>query len=422
MNQEMKNNIIRSILENSGITDDDLRKEFLDKYIDSDIKLKDIERNLDYYIKKDRKKSKKGKVFKDSVKVPRVDKIKYTMYKYNNLSIKTKEEVSISLLENKRYGTSGVYHVLVNGKDRAYLKTSPEKYIDDIDVSISQFGKIFDIEVAKINRVVDNNGGLGILSYDIKKNKQNKYVSLYDAYHDYYSKYKRGEIKNLKWVMELLSLPKTSKDSPLTREDYIKIVIDMGLNILRDQFDVDEIKMKELKKQYLKILVFDYITNQTDRSLGNVNLVVDGDSISFAELYDNGCVFNNDIGDGNIYLLDHICSRESFINAIFKYYYNDIEEYLKIYLNKKNYIEKIDDILKNNLNEDNYKWYFNKVNTNIDKVIELYERYSEKEEIVIEKMRPVDLRLQYGYVKTFSLLLSMLFVLLIITILAQILI
>ena len=181
----MKNNIIRSILENSGITDNDLHKEFLDKYIDSDIKLKDIERNLDYYIKKDRKKSKKGKVFKDSIKVPRVDKIKYTMYKYNNLSIKTKEEVSISLLENKRYGTSGVYHVLVNGKDRAYLKTSPEKYIDDIDVSISQFGKIFDIEVAKINRVIDNNGGLGILSYDIKKNKQNKYESLYDADHDY---------------------------------------------------------------------------------------------------------------------------------------------------------------------------------------------------------------------------------------------
>ena len=419
MDRKTKNNIIRAILDGSGIADDDLKQEFLDKYIDKDIRLKDIERNLDYFIKKDKKKKKKNKTVEQDFNLPLVDKIKYSIYKYNELSIRTKEEIDIKLLDEKTYGTNGVRHVLVNDKDRAYLKTSKEKYVDDIDVSISQFAKIFDIGIADIYRIEDSNGGIGILSYDIRKDDSKDYISLYDAYHDYYSKYKNGYIINLNWVMELLSLPNSSKDNPLIREDHIRIVIDMALNILKDQLNVDEFHIKELRKQYLNILLFDYVTNQSDRSLNNINLVRDGDNISFADLYDNGCVYNEAIGNNNICLLDHICDRDSLIKAIFKYYYSDIENSVKKYLNKKDYIERIDDILKNNLSEDNYKWYFNKINKNIDKVIDLYNNHNEQEDIVVSDAVPVDLSLQYGYVKTFSLLLSSLLALLFIVIIIQ---
>ena len=42
----------------------------------------------------------------------------FCLDKYNNLSIKAKENITIDLLENKKYGTNDVYHVLVNKKDR----------------------------------------------------------------------------------------------------------------------------------------------------------------------------------------------------------------------------------------------------------------------------------------------------------------
>lgn len=418
MDKDLKNNLIRTILEQSGITDEELKQEFLDKYIDSDIKLKDIDRNLEYYIKKDKKK--KEKVKNNNVtpsKVNEVNKaLKYTMYKYNHLSIKVKEDITVKLIDNKKYGTNGVYHVLVNNKDKAYLKSSKVKYIDDIDASLSQIGSIFDIDMAKIYRVEDSHGGCGILSYDIKNKKDARYVSLHDAYTEYYKRYNEGKIYNLKWIMELLSLPKSSKENPLDREDYIKVVIDMGINILRDHFNVSEENIKKLKKQYLRILVFDYVTNQKDRSLGNVNLIFENDQVSFAPLYDNGCVYNEDIGDENIYLLDHICDREKFIKTIFTYYYDDIKEDVKFYLNKKNYMEKVSDILKNNLNETNYKWYYSKVYKNIDHVIFLNRYYEEQPTTKVHEYKPVDLRLQYGYVKTFSLLLTSLLVLLIIVI------
>lgn len=418
MDKELKNNIIRTILEQSGITDEDLKQEFLNKYIDSDVKLKDIDRNLEYFIKKDQKK-KKQKLDNKNIEEKKVEindkKNKYMLYKYNNLSIKAKENITIDLLENKKYGTNDVYHVLVNKKDKAYLKSSKHKYIDDIDVSISQFADVFDVDVTKIYRIEDSNGGTGIISYDIETNDNIKYISLRDAYLEYYQEYNKGKIYNLKWIVELLSLPKTSKDNPLTKIEDVRVVIESGINILKDQFNISEENLKELKKEYLKILLFDFATNQTDRSLNNVNLMFDGNNISFAPLYDNGCVYNKELGDNNIYLLDHICTREAFINAIFKYYFDEIENSVKLYLNKKNYIEKIQDILKNNLNEENYKWYYKKINNNIDYIIKLFSQH-EEEIVKINEYEPVDLRLQYGYVKTFSLLLSSLLFLLIIII------
>ena len=344
--------------------------------------------------------------------------IKYLVYKYSDGPLK-KEAVNIKLLDNRKYGTTGAYHVLVDDKDKAYLKTSKSKYVDDIDISISQFAKYFNIDVTDIYRLEDINGGLGILSYDIRNDDNKRYISLYDAYYNYYSKYKRGEISNLSWAVELLSLPNSSKDNPLKREDYIKIVIDMAINILKDQFNIDDSNIIKLKKQYLRILLFDYFTNQADRSLGNINLVMDDNDVSFAALYDNGCVYNKDIGDNNIFLLDHICDRDSFIRTIFKYYYSDIEDDLKVYLDDSGYIANIESILKSNLSDSNYNWYYKKIVNNIKRLKELYNEH-EEELSEVKNNDLVDLSLQYGYVKTFSLLLSTLLVLLVIVILIQI--
>ena len=342
----------------------------------------------------------------------------YFIYNSNDASGKSK--VNIKLLDNNRYGTSNAYYVLINNRDKAYLKTSKNKYVDDIDVSISQFGSLFGIDITKICKMEDSNSGTGILSYDIKTDTKKQYLSLYDAYFSYYLKYKQGQIRNLKWITELLSLPKGSKEKPLNREEDIKVVIDMAINILKDELNIDDKRIDEVRKQYFRILLFDYFTNQTDRSLGNINLVLDKDKIYFAPLYDNGYVYNEEIGVDNIVLLDYICSRETFIKTMFKYYFRDIKDDIKLYLDKDTYMNKVNNILKINLNKSNYNWYFNIINNNADRIISLYNQYKDIDVEVSEKNTFVDLRLQYGYVRIFSVLLSTLFVLLIIVILLRI--
>lgn len=393
-NQNEKNDIIKFMLDESSITDKKIKEEFLNRYLNSDIDLRFIQHDLEKL----------------------EGNIKLKTYKIFGTSGKL-QNIKIDLLEEKKYGTSGVYHVLVNNKYKAYLKSSPIKYVDDIDLSISEISKYFHVEVAKVFRVVDSNNRKGILSFDIRTKEDVDYVSLSDVYLDYYRDYKAGLITNLKYITELLSLPKTTKEAPLVREDYIKIVIDMGINILKDYFGLSDEQMKSIKKDYINILLFDYITNQTDRSLENINLEFYGDKVSFAPLYDNGCVYNEEIGKNNICLLDFICNRQAVIKTLFKYYYKEISENISLYLNRDNYISNIERVIKKNLSEKNAKWYLSLLNRNINQLVLLNNRYNKrlaKKETSVN----VDLSLQFGYVKTFSLLVSLLLVLLFIVIFA----
>lgn len=396
---DTRNQIINFMVDRSGITDEKVKEELLATYLNSDIDLQLIADELEKY--KKHKVSNKSKVYK--------------LHKSNG----TTQDINIQLLEKNKYGTSGVYHVLVDNKDKAYFKSSAIKYIDDVDLSISEISNIFHVKVAKIYRVSNEDGRSGILSYDIKTIEDASYRSLGDVYREYYSKYKAGKVTNLKWITELLSLPKTSKDKPLVREDYIKVVIDMGINILKDHMNLSDKQLKKIKKDYINILLFDYITNQADRSLDNINLVFDEDKVSFAPLYDNGNVYNEEIGVGNTCLLDYICSRQAVLKTLFKYYYDEISENIDRYRNKDEYMDRVEKVIKKNLNEKNSAWYLNLFYRNVEQVILLYKQQKELKSNKVVK-EEVNLSLQYGYVKAFSLLLSMLLVLLFIVILATV--
>ena len=392
MEKQTKNDIIYSMVDDYGLSGS-VREQFLDRFLDSDVDLVEIDNALAKY----------------------KEEFQYTMYKWDNG--KTEEEsISIQVIDDKKYGTSGVYHVLVNNDRKAYLKSSPKTYVDDVDVCISKLGKVFGVDTAEINKVVDVSGGQGILSFDIKTNDNAKYVSLNEAFVDYYKEYSKGRIKNLKWITELLSLPDSSKDEPFTREDYIKTVIDMGINILQDYFELPDEQVDKLSKQYVNILLFDYVTNQSDRSLDNVNLVFNGNEVDFAPLYDSGRVYDEKIGKENIFLLDHVCNRQAVIKTLFKYYYDDIKDNIDMYVHKDECIDEINSILKDNLSDKNFSWYYRLINKNLDQVTMLNNRYS----VVKKKAKvaiPMEVALQYGYVKTFSVLLSSLLALLLIVVL-----
>ena len=379
MDKVLKQTTIKSLIDNIVINNKFLKIEDIEalkkKFISSDKKLKDIENQINYEVSKLEKKynkslkqekAKSKAEIKDNKKSVDEDIVEYTMYTYQKEGVSSSKKVKIEKMHLGDDDYTKPVHVTVNDSIKGYLKLNSSNLVDSVDLALSVMGKYLGVNVTGIYKVEDNKKNTGILSIDIfnDKIKDNKTIGAIinknyakSLTNDYYSG----------WVKELISLPESDKDHVIEDEMSLKTLIDLGYNIVFEEYDMTEEEKSKFKKDYLNMIIFDFITNQMDRNSENVGIIVDKkDKVSLAPLYDNGCVIDEEhLNKNSTRFLMKIVNREKLIKVLIKYYMDEVKDFVYKFINNKEVNNNIMNIINTYLTEKDSVWYSGIVDLNI---------------------------------------------------------
>ncbi len=386
MDQELKSITIKSLIENLAINNKFLTYkdiEFLkNKFVTSSKKLKDIENQIKYEISKLEKKKaqqqrqeqhKISKAEKQEESLETID-TEYTLFNYESRGISSSKKVQIESLHLGENDLTQPRHVIVNNNFKGYLKMKDIDLVDDVDLAISQIGKLLNVDVTDIYRIEDSHHNRGILSIDIlnKDIQENKTVGA--IINENY----RNVLTNKKyyaWAKELISLPESDKNNVIKDEISLKTLIDLGYAIIFEEYpNMTEQEKNEYKKKYFKMLVFDFLTNQLDRNSENFGISITKEGkVSLSTLYDNGCVADpENLQQDSMRFMMKICDRTGMIKILFKYYFSDIKDFVEKIVGNKYLQEKMEAIIDIYLSEDDALWYKGVVDLNLKIIKKLY--------------------------------------------------
>lgn len=386
MDQELKSITIKSLIENIAIDNKFLTAkdiEFLkNKFINSNKRLRDIENQIKYEISKLEKKSiqkakqeKKQEINeqKQEKQVESITNNEYTLFSYESRGITSSKKVKIEKTHFGEDDLSKPMHVIVNNTLKGYLKMKDDSLIDDVDLAVSQIGKLLDVKVTDIYRIEDSAHNKGILSIDILNDQIKENRTIGSIINSHYNHILTGE-KYASWIKELISLPESNKENVIEDEISLKTLIDLGYMIIFEEYpNMSEQEKTEYKQKYFEMLVFDFLTNQLDRNSENFGISISQDGkISISALYDNGCVVDFDnLDENSSRFMMKICNRSALLRVLFKYYFSDIKGFVEKIIGK-DIQTKIENIIDIYLDENDALWYKGVVDYNLKVLKKIY--------------------------------------------------
>ena len=248
--------------------------------------------------------------------------------------------------------------VTVNNTFKGYQKHTQ---VDDIEIAICQLGKALNFDIVEEYRV-----------YNQSKQKDSviiKNIINEDEFYDIENLHKRfnkliaaGKLKKESWIENSEDLKVAN-----TKDDY-KTVIDYGLNIIKSLPSMLEEDYKEMEKKYFDMLIFDSLINQSERNFVDYGILCDKQTkrYKYAPLFDN--VFPSILKNNDVFSFNGIlCNRYELMECLFYNYYDKIKDRVEYLLNNKQKILlNISNILKHNLEYNNYAMVMNNIITNIN--------------------------------------------------------
>lgn len=405
MDQELKSITIKSLIENLTINNKYLTKEDISylqkKFITSSKRLKDIENQINYEIAKLEKKrihkeKQQQKIKEDDIKEEiKNDNIseEYSLFSYEKIGISSSKKVKIEKVHLGEQQANKPVHVIVNNKIKGYLKMKDNGLIDIIDLTISQIGKLLDVSVTDIYRVEDEKHNKGILSVDILNDKIISNKTIGEIINSHYNKV-LTENTYPSWIRQLLSLPSSDDKQVISDEVSLKTLIELPLDIIYEEYkDMTQDDKDTYKKAYFKMLIFDYLTNQLDRNSENFGISITKENkVILSPLYDNGCVIDTDnLEENTMRFMMKVCDRSAFIQVLFKYYFDEIKEFVIRCTQDREVMHKIDTIIDTYLDENDALWYKGVIDLNRKQMIKWYKKKIEE---------PKEKLSSSGYVRT----------------------
>lgn len=285
--------------------------------------------------------------------------IQNSSYKLNN----AKEIVIQS--KSKDFDISTGEEIFKNVSYQAFIKSSIDSYKDDLDIINSEIADLLDISASKVYRVETNNNLLGIVNICDKSENENQ-INLDILVNNLIKLIKQKNITLTSWLKDYFSLPKTDANLLLNSEKDVISVIEMSINTINILFKLSNEEFEKLKSDYIKMIFFDLISNNIDRSFNTYSVITNSDMKfkKLSQIYD----YNNELDNKSYYILNnHYIDKNAMISCLYHKYYSYIKKVSKGLIdNYSLYMESIKLIVDNNINgiyanqiKDNYK-------TNID--------------------------------------------------------
>ena len=265
--------------------------------------------------------------------------------------------------------------IMINNMVPAFLKVSDKDSIAK-EIIMSDIAFLLDIEVSMVYKVTNDRDEEAIISKSVC-NQQELLISMDYVFKKLYQKYSSGISASSNWMTRALQIPESTEENPLTAENDLKELIDMGINSAYEAFNIQDKRPNEFKNKYLSMVLFDYITNQKTRNANDYSIIVNKDTklSRLSPLYSIGNIAEDEIK--TISFNNRIVERNSLINVLYKYYYPYIKELSQcISLHNETYLKSIKLICDFNAKSELADKILTQIKKNIDYIQKLDAQYS----------------------------------------------
>ncbi len=246
---------------------------------------------------------------------------------------------------------------------------------NDYELIMSDIAYLMNIPYAKTYRMFDEKmEPIGIICGSMDK-KNEKFLNLEEAF-----SFIKEESNKFMLKSKVTNYHDRNIKNGITEvfeSSVVKESIDYVLDLFACLPDITEENLEELKGSYLKVKIFEILTNSLNNNLENYGIIINKTekryTYEFAPTY-NKCVTKNerlskDETICNFYIVD----KEDIINILFKNYYKYIKEITNLIIDNNVTMYKIiDKVTKEHLEFEEYKNYKEILKYNFDKFERIY--------------------------------------------------
>lgn len=314
--------------------------------------------------------------------------------------IRHEEPVTFEVFNNFSDGSQLVQlNNSIFGVFKSNSTTSSTMYIDDFDIIKADIAELFDIDHEETKRIVNDDINVGVFTaLNYSKDIETR-ISATTILNHVISYINSGKVpnKDIAWISETFSLPKTEKGKAIKDHTQIENIINLALYALICEIEAQsKAKMNAsqkdlLVKSFIRMILFDYIIGRKHRGLDYYLITtIDGlgmpiwtdahlSPISVSTTLEK----DESVGENEYLLINRHIDRNELIKVLFKKFYNEIKKMAEA-LNdaKKLYKDAINRIIYNNTDINRSQELEKIINTNFDIVTKLQaekERQEHKE-------------------------------------------
>ena len=245
-------------------------------------------------------------------------------------------------------------------------------YLDDYEIIKSDIAELLDISHENNRRIVTEEKNIGIFTELNYSQSLESRVSITSMLQSVVNNINAGVLDKEKanYYNKVLNIQNATKDNPLSNDEEIKDVIDLGLNTIYDKLELerkiplDSDTKKNLRKSYIRMILFDYIVNRKYRNY-DYSIVTSIDSnnnqtwekVYLAPISVSSNHEKENSVPNNVYMLNNkYIKREHILPTLYEYYYKDIKRLTETFNDAlKLYNDAISRIIYNNTNLDKAK-------------------------------------------------------------------
>ena len=239
-----------------------------------------------------------------------------------------------------------------------YLKDNSKE--NDYELIMSDIAYLMDIPYAKTYRMFNEKmEPIGIIMGSMDK-KEEKFLNLEEAI-----SFIKEESPKFMLKSKVIDYHDKNIKSGITQvfeSSLVKNNIEYVFDLFACLPDITEENIESLKASYLKVKVFEFLTNSLNNNLENYGIIINKKEKKYT--YEFAPTFNKCITKSNTLSKDEtICNffivdKEDLINILFKHYYQYIKELTNMIIDNNVTLYKIiDKVTKEHLEFEEYKSY-----------------------------------------------------------------
>jgi len=267
-------------------------------------------------------------------------------------------------------------------------------YIDDLDIIKSDIAELFDVSHEEVSRIVNNTKNCGTfttLNYSKDIETRISATTVFDHIIKYMDKGLLSVEEN-NWVKKVLAYPH-SKTAPIKDLVQVEEVLELGTFMLNKEIylqkgeNLDARSKDALKKNYLRMILFDLIVGRRNRGLDYylISRVNERNKPEWTDAYlapisvDTN-IDRDNLVDSNAYILNNkIIDKNALISVLYNRYYREIRKMTEALLDARRlYSDAISRIIYNNIEIEEAKKLESQIEKNIEEIIK-YQKVKEKE-------------------------------------------
>ena len=309
-----------------------------------------------------------GIVKKSRIKFEVINNSKYKLVNTKEIAIESKTR-KVDNETGEEYYAPSMYE--------AFMKSSNDKTRDDLDIINSEIADLLDIAASKVYRIETDTNMCGVVNISVKDQSEQQ-IGLDMLVNKVIKLIKERTIDLNPWLKSYFSLPIGDKTYVVNSEADVISTIEMGIRSISLLFKLNDEQLENLKTDYIKMLLFDFISNNSLRGFNTYSIIVNKD-LSFkklAPIYD----YNNELTSNNVYLLNNVyIDKSALISTLFSKYYEYIKKITKgLRDNAGLYLESMNLIIKNNIDEVNALSIMHNYKTNVEVIKSLENSHSKE--------------------------------------------